>query len=169
MLRCWQFAIERKYVSASEVSQSRARTQTKTVHEQELRTMKHLLSVLGYIVATFVIQALSHFVLFKSHYASVSWIKAEPIFALGFASMIIQGLVMSIVYERSRFSAEGLIGAVKLAGAFGLVLVSYIAFAEAAKYAVPSVAAWIGIETLAGIFQFALAGLLMFYAHKYAK
>jgi len=48
---------------------------------------------------------------------------------------------------------------------FGAFLVSYIGLAEAAKYAVPSVASWIGVETLVGAVQFALVGVGMGFAH----
>jgi len=127
---------------------------------------KHFLAVLGYIVATFVTQALSHFVLFKAHYASVSWIKPEPIFALGFASMIIQGLVLSLLYDQSRLASGRILGALVISWSLGAFLVSYIALAEAAKYAVPAVPEWIGVEILAGAVQFTIAGLLLFLAHR---
>ena len=40
-----------------------------------------------------------------------------------------------------------------------------IALGEAAKYAVPSMGAWIGVETLSGVIQFTIAGLLLWLAH----
>lgn len=126
---------------------------------------KHALSVLGYIAATFVTQAVSHFLLFKDHYGAVSWIKAEPIFALGFASMTIQGVVMSVVYSNSRLRAGGIFNAVKLSWLFGAFLISYIGLGEAAKYAIPSVPSWIGVEVLSGAIQFTLAGAALSWAH----
>jgi hypothetical protein len=60
----------------------------------------HILSVLGFIVATFVTQAPSHLVLFAQHYAAVPYIKSEPIFALGVLAMIVQGSVMSFAFVR---------------------------------------------------------------------
>ncbi len=65
---------------------------------------RHILTVLGYIVATFFTQATSHFVIFAQHYAAVPIMKAEPIFALGFTTMIIQGSVLSYVFANSRFA-----------------------------------------------------------------
>ncbi len=127
---------------------------------------RHVFAVLGYIVATFVTQATSHFLLFKEHYAAVSYMKSEPIFALGIASMIIQGIVISFVYANSRFGGKSIFDALKLAWLFGAFLVSYIGLAEAAKYAVPNVLSWIGVEFLAGTIQFTLAGIFLWLSHR---
>jgi len=127
---------------------------------------KHALTILGYFVATFGSQAISHFLLFKDHYAEVSFIKPEPIFALGFTSMFLQGLILSVVHERSSFSKGSLLSSVKLAWLFGLFLVSYIGLAEAAKYAVPNVPSWIGVEFSVGFVQFTLAGIFLNLAHR---
>ena len=127
---------------------------------------QHILTVLGYIVATFATQATSHFVLFAQHYAAVPYIKSQPIFALGFLAMIIQGSVMSFAFADSRFSGKSLVHAVMFAWLFGAFLVSYIALGEAAKYAVPGVPSWIAVELLAGFVQFTLAGIFLGFAHR---
>ncbi|MCL5883954.1 MAG: hypothetical protein M1377_01130 [Deltaproteobacteria bacterium] len=127
---------------------------------------RHILAVLGYIAATFATQATSHFLFFAQHYSAVSHIKSDPIFALGFLSMIIQGAVMSFVFLNSRFSGKSIFHAVMFAWLFGAFLVSYIGLAEAAKYAVPSVPSWIGVEFLVGFFQFTIAGILLGLAHR---
>jgi hypothetical protein len=59
---------------------------------------RHALAVLGYLVATFATQALSHFPVFAPHYAQVGYMKAEPIFALGLSSMLLQGTILSFVF-----------------------------------------------------------------------
>ena len=50
---------------------------------------KNVLALFDFIGATFVTQAVSHFILFKDQYAAVSWIKKEPVFAFGILSMVI--------------------------------------------------------------------------------
>ncbi|RJQ47605.1 MAG: hypothetical protein C4534_00940 [Gaiellales bacterium] len=125
---------------------------------------RHILSVLGYMAATFATQAASHFLLFQEHYAAVSMLRPNPNFALGFASMIIQGTVLSIILARSE--PKAMFDSVKLAWLFGVFLVSYIALAEAGKYTVPDIASWIGVEALAGFVQFSLAGVLIGLAHR---
>ena len=128
--------------------------------------MKHILAVLGFIVATFATQATSHFALFAPHYAAVPYIKSEPIFAFGFLAMIIEGGVMSFVFANSRMSGKSILHAVMFAWLFGAFLVSYISFGEAAKYAVPSIQSWIAVELLAGFVQFTLAGIFLGFAHR---
>jgi hypothetical protein len=127
---------------------------------------KHLLAVLGYIIATFATQAASHFILFKDHYAAVPWIKGEPVFALGLLTMIIQGAILSVVYSWSQFHTGSIVDAMKLSWLLGAFLVSYIALGEAAKYAVPAIPSWIGVEYLSGTIQFTLAGVLLSFAHR---
>ena len=127
---------------------------------------RHILAVIGYIVASFATQATSHFLLFREHYAAVPYMKSEPVFALGITSMIIQGIVISVVFANSRFSGKTLFDALKLTWLFGVFLVSYIGLAEAAKYAVPSIPSWIGVEFLAGAIQFTLAGVFLWLAHR---
>ncbi|MEW5963237.1 MAG: hypothetical protein AB1749_06695 [Pseudomonadota bacterium] len=127
---------------------------------------RHILAILGYIVATFATQATSHFAVFARHYAAVPHIKPDPIFPLGLLSMIIQGAVLSAIYANLKLSDGTIWSGVRFAWAFGAFLVSYMAFAEAAHYSVPSVSAWIGVELLVGFFQFTLIGVLLALAHR---
>lgn len=121
---------------------------------------RHVLSVLGYIFATFLVQGLSHFLVFSSHYAGIPILKIQPNFALGFLSMVIQGIALSIVFAGSRFDTGRLRDAIVFGWLFGAFLVSYIAFAEAGKYDVPSVLSWIAVEASAGFVQYTLIGTI---------
>jgi hypothetical protein len=127
---------------------------------------RHILSVLGYIVATFLVQGTSHFGVFAGHYAGISILRSEPEFALGFSSMVIQGSILSYVFAGSRFDTGRLQDAIVLAWLFGAFLVSYIALAEAGKYTVPSVPSWIAVETGVGFIQYTLIGALYALAHR---
>ncbi len=130
---------------------------------------KHILTVLGYMVASFATQATSHFVLFAQHYAAVPYIKSPPIFALGFLVMIIQGSVLSYVFANSRFAGGSRMDAVRFAWLFGAFLVSYTALGESAKYSVPSIRAWIAVEAGVGFVQHTLFGILLGVAHGVKK
>jgi hypothetical protein len=122
---------------------------------------RHILFIFGYIFVSFLVQGTSHFALFAQHYAEVSILRHEPNFALGFASMVIQGAILSGVFMGSRFNNGKLMDAVRFAWLFGAFLVSYIALAEAGKYSVPSVASWFVVEAGAGAVQFTLAGVIL--------
>ncbi len=56
------------------------------------------LAVLAYIVVSFVVPALLHFVINAEHYAAVSFTRAEPIMSLGILTMIIQGAILAYLY-----------------------------------------------------------------------
>jgi hypothetical protein len=121
---------------------------------------KHVLAVVAYLVATFATQALSHFVVNVEHYAAVTFMRAEPIFALGVASMVIQGTIFSYLYSRMAAARRSIGHAVGFSWLVGGVLVSYIALAEPAKYVVP-VASSVAVESLAGLVQFTVFGVLL--------
>lgn len=128
--------------------------------------VRHVLAVLGYVAATFATQALSHFLVFRGHYEAVPFNAAQPILALGLASMVVQGAILSLVFARSRFFEQGMAGALTLSWLLGAFLVSYIALAEPAKYAVPDIGAWMLVEIVAGAVQYTLAGLALGLAHR---
>lgn len=125
----------------------------------------HLLSVLGYVVATFGVQGTSHFAINAAHYSALPHMRAEPLVAFGILSMLIQGSVLSWAYSRSAAYERGLAGALAASWALGLVIVSYIALAEFGKYEVPGFASWAATETGAGAVQFTFAGMLLYLAH----
>jgi hypothetical protein len=131
------------------------------------KTMRrHILSVLGFMVASFGTQATSHFVVFARHYATVTIFRADTIFALGIATMIIEGAILSYAFANSRFVGRSLMGAVCFAWLFGAFLVSYIALGEAAKYNVTNIPSWIAVEVGVGFAQFTLAGIFLGLAHR---
>jgi hypothetical protein len=130
---------------------------------------RHALVVLAYLVATFGIQALSHFVFNVEHYGSIPYMRAEPIFALGLASMIIQGSIFSYLYSRLAWPQPSITHALTFSWLVGGVLLSYIVLAEPAKYAVPSVPRWVLVEALAGFAQFTLFGLLLALVYRGAR
>ena len=125
----------------------------------------HLLTIAGYIVSTLLIQGMSHLWINKAHYAALPFNRAEPVFALGIASMIVQGAILSFVYSRSKTANGSLVAALAMAWLFGAFLASYIALALPGEYQVPSVPAWFLIEASAAAIQFTLIGLGLWLAH----
>jgi len=122
---------------------------------------KYIIGTFIYILVSFAVQSISHFVINAEHYASVSFMRKEPIFALGFITMILQGVVLSYLfnmYGNNEFTIKkGLL--------FGLLItalfVSYPALVEPAKYLVPNIGSWALVEGLVGLFQFTLFGVLL--------
>ena len=122
---------------------------------------RHLFTVFAYVAATFITQAISHFVVNSEHYATIQHMRPEPIFQLGFLAMLIEGIILSILYAKQYSTQRTIKDAVGFSWLMGGFLVSYMAFAEAAKYTVPSVAAWIGIEMVSAFIQFTAFGVLL--------
>lgn len=118
--------------------------------------------MLCFVAVTFAIQALSHFLVNVEHYASIPFMREEPIMALGILAMLIQGLVLSYLYSGySQKEGSDWKKGIKFGLLTGLFLVSYIALVEPSKFNAPSVASWIIIEGLVGIVQFGVFGLLL--------
>ena len=131
--------------------------------------MKHVLTVLGYMLVSFGVQGVSHFVINQDHYAAVSYARPEPIVPMGLAVMALQGLILSVALSKLAPQGATIRDGLKVSLAFGLFLLGYIAIAEPAKYLVPSIAQWIVVEASAGLLQFTLAGLLIGLIHQKLK
>lgn len=118
------------------------------------------------MAVSFAVQAVSHFVINASHYASISFMRDEPIMALGILTMILQGVAMGWLYPRVKLNESWLWNGLQFSLVFGLVLGLYIALAEPAKYAVDSVGSWIVVELIASTIQFAAFGALLGFIHR---
>ena len=122
-----------------------------------------------FILISFAAQSISHFVINAEHYASITFMRAEPVFILGFLTMIMQGLVLSHffkIYSGNKFTLKkGFIYGLQLCAFF----VSYQALVEPAKYQVPSITSWILVEGSVGVVQFTLFGVLLSMLFKKIK
>ena len=128
----------------------------------------HLLTIVGYVFSTLLVQGTSHFAVNAAHYAEVAHNRVEPIFALGISSMVIQGAILSWIYANMRTRDGSLLSALSVAWLLGGFLVSYMALAEAGKYTVPDIASWIAVETLVAAVQFTLIGGFLWLAHRWS-
>jgi len=128
--------------------------------------LKHLLSVLGFIVVSFTVQGLNHFVINKAHYDAIEFARAEPVIALGILAMIIQGLILSLAMVKVAPNGANVKDGLLVSVAFGLFLASYIALAEPAKYAAPSILSWFLTEGLVSTIQFVLFGVVLGLIHQ---
>lgn len=129
----------------------------------------HVLAVLAYVAATFAVQATSHFVVATEHYASIPFLRKDPIVPLGFLSMLIQGSVFSYLFSRMPKSERIYRDAMRFALLAGAVIASYIAFAEPAKVQAPSLAGWMLVELAAGLVQFSVYGALLGLVYSKAR
>lgn len=131
--------------------------------------MKHLLSVLAFVVVTFAVQGLSHFILNAEHYAAITHLRPEPIMPLGFITMIVQAAILSFAMTQYRPASTGIRKGLEVSLLFGGFLACYIVLTEPAKYMVPSIREWIVVEATASSVQFLIFGVLIGLIHKTFK
>ncbi|HSF20201.1 MAG TPA: DUF1761 domain-containing protein [Vicinamibacteria bacterium] len=128
-----------------------------------------LLGTIAYLLVTFPLAFVWHLVAFKRIYDELGiFNRQEPIVALGFLVIVIQGLLLSYVYPIFRRSADWTKDGLKFGLIMGLFLWSSQVVAAAAKHEVTSLTAWLGIETIYFALQFTLVGLALgwVYGHK---
>ena len=115
----------------------------------------------SYIATSFLVQFFSHFVINTDHYASISFMRAEPLMYFGLLTMLVQGIVLTLIYLRWANGSFSIKQGLIFAWLMGLFFVSYPAFVEADKYNVQNISAWIIVEGTAGAVQFSFFGLLL--------
>jgi len=120
-----------------------------------------IIGATSYIVASFLIQALSHFVINSEHYASISFMRAEPLMYFGLLTMLIQGIVLTVLYLKWADNSFNVKQGLNFSLLIGLFFVSYLALVEPDKYNVINITEWILVEGIAGLFQFTIFGFLL--------
>jgi hypothetical protein len=113
------------------------------------------------VVVSFIVQAVSHFAINANHFASIGFMRTEPILWMGVSVMVIQGIALSYIYKGLSVNGldwkSGLLYGLMIA----VLLVGYIAVVEPSKYEVPSISLWVLVEGGAGIIQFGVFGALI--------
>jgi len=108
---------------------------------------KRVLAVLAYVVPSFPLGYIWHLTVFSDYYASLEVYRAELIIPFGVGSIVIQGVVWSIIYERL-FAGEPILrGALYFAALACPLAWSYMVLAVSAKHPMASVGVFLFIET----------------------
>ena len=126
---------------------------------------KHLLSVLAFVIVSFAVQGTSHFIINEAHYASISFIRSEPILVLGVLVMVIEAIIISFALSAYKPNQVRVKDGIWVSLAFGLFLASHIALVEPSKYDVPSIMGWVKVEASASFVQFIVFGVILGYIH----
>ncbi|WP_299147978.1 hypothetical protein [uncultured Tateyamaria sp.] len=101
----------------------------------------------------------------KDHFAAISYLRENPIIPMGFAAMVMQGLIMSVALRAWREGDATIANGFAIAAAFGVFLIAYITLVEPAKYETPDIFAWIRVEAFVGLVQFSAFGILLGLIH----
>ena len=126
---------------------------------------KHILAVLAYVLPTFPLGFFWHLTIFADYYKSLHVYREEIIIPFGIASMLIQGIIWSVLYKRM-FSGESILkGAVKFAALACPLAWSFLVLAVSAKHQMSSVSGYLGIETAFIVAQYAIVSPLIAWVY----
>lgn len=118
--------------------------------------VKHILAVLAYMLPTFPLAFFWHLTIFADYYKSLHVYREEIIIPFGIVSMLIQGIIWSIVYRRL-FAGEPIVkGALKFSLLACPLAWSFMVLAVSAKHQMSSVSGFLSIETAFMLVQYAV-------------
>lgn len=126
---------------------------------------KRILAILAYMLPTFPLGFVWHLTLFADYYKSLNVYREDMIIPFGAGSMLVQGIVFSIIYEKMFAGERVLSGALKF-GAIACPLAwSYMALAASAKHRMDSWSGFLGIETAFVIVHFVVVSPLIAFIY----
>ncbi len=126
------------------------------------------MAVLAYMLPTFPLGFFWHLTIFAEYYKSLHVYRENIIIPFGITSMLIQGVIWSVVYERL-FAGEPILkGAVKFASLACPLAWSFMVLAVSAKHQMSSVSGFLTIETAFILIHYAIVSPLIaaVYARK---
>lgn len=123
---------------------------------------RYVLTVLAYLVPTFVLGFVWHLVLFESYYQALAIYRRDIIIPFGFLSILTQAIIFAWLYERAFADRNrNLLSLAVRYGAAGAILSwSFTTLAVAAKNIMASVPNYLLIETAFTIVQWSMVAPL---------
>ena len=135
-----------------------------------MRVKDFILTALAYLLLTFPCAYIWHLVVFRSFYERIGYFgEKEPIVALGFLTIAVQGLLLSYAYPFFQRGEHVLVEGMRAAAIFGGLIMSVQVVAAAAKNHAPATAEWFLFESLYFVIQFTLIGFALAFIHRPKK
>jgi len=129
---------------------------------------KRFFAVLAYMLPTFPLGFFWHLTIFADYYKSLHVYRDDIVIPFGIVSMLIHGVIWTIVYERL-FAGESVVkGALKFAALACPLAWSFMVLAVSAKHIMSSVSGYLLIETAFVLLHYAIVSPLIaaVYARK---
>ena len=76
-------------------------------------TKKLALGTAAYSAGTFTLAVVWHILLFEDLYKSFSYFEGEPVFVIGFVTILIQGVLLSIIFPIFLISGTSVVRGIK--------------------------------------------------------
>ena len=129
-------------------------------------TKKLILGAAAYTICTFSLAVGWHVLLFKERYESFGYFEGEPNFLIGLATIVLQGILLSMLFPMLRAEGSSFHRGLKFALIAGTFFWTSHVLAFVAKQEVPEVSAFIWMETVYLLLQFGLFGLILGAIHR---
>ena len=122
---------------------------------------KRIFAVLAYMLPTFPLGFFWHLTIFADYYKSLHVYREDIVIPFGIVSMLIQGVIWAIIYERL-FSGESIVkGAIKFALLACPLAWTFMVLAVSAKHMMSSVSGFLLIETAFILLQYTIVSPLI--------
>ncbi|MCY3774171.1 MAG: hypothetical protein OXG98_19375 [Gemmatimonadetes bacterium] len=131
-----------------------------------INTRKLILGTAGYTICTFSLAVGWHMLLFKERYESFGYFEGEPDFLLGLLTIVLQGVLLSILFQMLKAEGSSFRRGIKFAFIAGAFFWTSHVLAFVANQKVPEVSAFIWMETAYLLIQFGLFGLIIGAIHR---
>ncbi len=126
---------------------------------------KFALASSAYVFVTFPIAAIWHLVVMKDLYTRFGYFDGEPNLALGFLSILMQGLLLSLLFPMVRLTGSTIKRGLKFALIIGLFFWTSHVLAFVAKQSIPSAMLFVAVESVYLTLQFGAFGILLGLIH----
>lgn len=122
---------------------------------------KTVLGTITYTIGTFSLAVGWHVLLFENRYQTFGYFEGEPSFALGFLTIVIQGVILSILFPMVRLTGTSVLRGLKFATIIGMFFWTSHVLAFIAKQPVQDVLQFVAMETVYLAFQLGIFGVLI--------
>jgi len=126
---------------------------------------KRVLATIAYMLPTFPLAYCWHLTTFAAYYKSLGVYRDDIIIPFGFLSMLIQGTIWALLYERLFAGQPVVKGAAKFAGIAVPLAWSLLVLAVSAKHIMTSVSQYLAIESAFIIVQYAIVSPLIAWVY----
>jgi len=126
-----------------------------------INAKKVVIGTVAYTVGTFTLAVVWHVLLFDDRYRAFGYIEGEPKFVVGFLTILLQGVILSILYPMVQIAGAGILRGIKFSFLVGTFFWTSHVLAFIAKQPVKNVGLFVTMETVYLALQFGLFGILI--------
>lgn len=131
-----------------------------------MNTRNVALGTIAYTFGTFALAVVWHILLFEDQYRAFGYIEDEPNFVIGFVTILLQGVFLSIFFPLFRIGGSQVVRGLKFSLLIGAFFWTSHVLAFVAKQSIQDVMMFIAMETFYLALQFGLFGVLIGFIYR---